>query len=125
MNFKNKKLASNPGIILSLLFIFFCLFLSVFSYQIIPDKSVNSNQMHLPIHSQKPGFIANFIIVPDKEAKKQSTLSKYFSGFEYPNNEILISEFTQIENGIEYLDFSNEKKIISFDKFPDISVLTI
>ena len=119
MNFKNKKLVSNPGIILSLLFIFFCLFLSVFSYQIIPDKSVNSNQMHLPIHSQKPGFIANFIIVPDKEAKKQSTLSKYFSGFEYPNNEILISEFTQIENGIEYLDFSNEKKIISFDKFPD------
>jgi len=30
--------------------------ISVFAYVIAPDNSQNANQMHLSIHSKKPGF---------------------------------------------------------------------
>ena len=63
--------------------------------------------MHLPIHSKEPGFKADFILVPNENSDKQSSIDKFFNGENYPNNEILISDFNQVPNGIEY---SNKNK---------------
>ena len=115
LNLKSKSL-NNLGIILSLGFIFFCFVISIFSYLIIPDKSKFSNQMHLPIHSKEPGFKADFILVPNENSDKQSSIDKFFNGENYPNNEILISDFNQVPNGIEYSDYNSEKKFIT--KYP-------
>jgi len=117
LNLKSKSL-NNLGIILSLGFIFLCFLISIFSYLIIPDKSKFSNQMHLPIHSKEPGFKADFILVPNENSDKQSSIDKFFNGENHPNNEILISDFNQVPNGIEYSDYNSEKKFISYDQFP-------
>ena len=42
--------------ILSLLYISFIFFISIFTYLIAPDSSSNSNNMNVSIHSKEPGF---------------------------------------------------------------------
>ena len=115
---KKKFINKHFGVFLSLIFIFFCFLISIFSYFIIPDDSQNSNQMHLSIHSMPPGFTANILEVPNPEETNESYLSAKFFGKKYPNKEILVKNFSFKEFGIEYEDFNKEKFIIKYDSYP-------
>ena len=71
---------NNFGVSFCLSFIFFCFLVSIFAYFIIPDDSQHSNQMHLPIHSNPPGFKAIILEIPNVNDDNQSFLSKKLFG---------------------------------------------
>ena len=51
-----QKFKKNTTGVLSFWFIVVCGFIAIFAYVLAPDNSNNANQMHLEIHSKKPGF---------------------------------------------------------------------
>ena len=71
--------------------------LSVFAYLISPDNSQNANQMHLSIHSKKPGFKVTLLSIPSSQSNEQKWLDKVFFGVKNEITEIPISEY-RIEN---------------------------
>lgn len=72
--------------------------LSVFAYLIAPDNSQNANQMHLTIHSKKPGFKVQMLTIPSKMDNQQSIFSKLFNGIKSNDTEIPIMSH-EIVNG--------------------------
>jgi len=108
------------GVLLSFFLIFLCFLISIFSYSLISDSSEYSNQMHLGIHSKSPGFKVNIISVPVKNDHNQSLLNLFFFGNKSPDQEILINEYSLVEDGIEYEEYNkiSEKKIIPYHLFP-------
>ena len=113
-----KKLRKNLGIFFSLIFILFCLIISVFAYFIIPDDSQYSNQMHLEINSMPPGFKTFIIEIPNNQKKSNNHLSEKFLGNKFPNKEIVAKKYNLSKNGIEILNYNNEKQLISYNLFP-------
>lgn len=97
----------------SLLFIIFCGFIAVFGYAIAPDNSRNANQMHVEIHSQKPGFSVLMITLPNKAKNTQSYFDKLLFGTINSDTEIPIKDFKIKDNIIEYTSYSDglEKQI--------------
>lgn len=77
--------------------------LSVFAYLISPDNSQNANQMHLSIHSKKPGFKVQMLTIPSKMENQQSYLSKWFNGVKNTESEIPIMSY----------EIDNEKLIVT------------
>ena len=118
LHFKCKKIKSFFGIYLSIFFILFCFFISIFSYFIIPDKSRYSNQMHIEIASMPPGSMFSVIEIPVNKFKT-SNLSNKFFGNENPNSEIIISDYEFNENGINIKKITGENQLISYSLFPE------
>ena len=84
--------------------------LSVFSYIFAPDDSQNANQMHLSIHSQKPGFEVTMLTIPSGIKSDQSFLSKLFFGERNSNTEIPILD-ANVEGGqLTYTEFVQDGK---------------
>lgn len=75
----------------SLCYIVICGCTAVFCYLISPDDSSNANQMHLEIHSKKPGFSTRILEIPSE--KKSGLLTKILYGNRHPNREILIDSY--------------------------------
>ncbi len=84
--FKQNKLG-----LLSFYYILFCGCVAVFCYVLSPDSSSNANQMHLEIHSKKPGFKATLLHIPTN--KKQSVFSFLMYGQLHPAIEIPITNY--------------------------------
>lgn len=105
----------------SVTYIFLVIIISIFAYNLAPDKTKNANQMHLSIHSKPPGFKTLILIIP----KKRSTYNKSINIYE----EIPISDFKILDNHIEYIDYGasmNFKKEISLSFFPkNIDIKTL
>ena len=118
LHFKCKKIKNFFGIYLSIFFILFCFFISIFSYFIIPDKSRYSNQMHIEIASMPPGSMFSVIEIPVNKFKT-SNLSNKFFGNENPNSEIIISDYEFNENGINIKKITGENQLISYSLFPE------
>ncbi|MDT0558478.1 ABC transporter permease [Ichthyenterobacterium sp. W332] len=98
--------------------------IAVFAYVISPDDSSNANQMHLSIHSQKPGFEVLMLTIPSNENTEQNFLSSLFFGKENLDTEIPISDFEVKDREMKYVLYSSdgivgEEKIISLDVFPN------
>jgi peptide/nickel transport system permease protein len=108
---------NNFGVSFCLAFIFFCFLVSIFAYFIIPDDSQYSNQMHLPIHSKPPGFKAIILEIPNVNDDNQSFLSKKLFGDKNPNKEILVNNYELYDNGIAYVNFNKENRIIKYSSF--------
>ena len=53
---------------------------SIFAYVIAPDSSQNANQMHLSIHSKKPGFKVMILSLPSENKSEQSFFDTLFFG---------------------------------------------
>ncbi len=103
------KSLNNIPYYLSLLFIFSCLFISIFSFFIIPDKTVNANSMNLNIQSMKPGFSVKILSIPSFEKRN---LKSYFFGLEKPIEQYAINDY----------HFSNDSIIFSiYNKFIDFT----
>ena len=94
--------------VFSFVFIVFVGFISVFAYVVAPDDSQYANQMHLSIHSNKPGFKVQMLIMPNTNADGQNFLDKLFFGKKTTENEIPISNHTLKENFLTYTEFASD-----------------
>lgn len=79
---------------LSFWFIVLCGLVSVFAYLLAPDNSSNANQMHLEIHSKKPGFEVLMLTIPSNQEIKQPFVHKLLYGDGNQQTEIPISNYS-------------------------------
>ncbi|WP_031426030.1 ABC transporter permease [Flavimarina sp. Hel_I_48] len=99
-----QKFKKNFWGVFSFIFIVAVGLLAVFAYVLAPDDSQNANQMHLSIHSKKPGFTVSMLRVPG-DTIEQSWLGRYFTGIKDTGTEIPISDFTLHGNSVEYTPY--------------------
>lgn len=119
-----QKFKKNFWGVFSFWFIVFVGLISIFAYVIAPDNSQHANQMHISIHSKKPGFEVTMLSIPSSQTNKQSWFDKVFFGIKNETTEIPISKY-QIEN--EYLIYSEYasdgldgiSKSLPLDRFPN------
>lgn len=100
-----QKFKKNKTGLLSFWFIVCMGFIAVFAYLIAPDNSMNANQMHLEIHSKKPGFEALILSVPQKNPSKQTFINKLISGKKNSAKEIVISSYKINAESLNYYPF--------------------
>ena len=103
-----QKFKKNFWGVFSLVFILMVGLISIFSYALAPDNSQYANQMHLAIHSKKPGFSVEMLVIPDNPNTEQSTLSKLFFGHKNVNTEIPISEYSVADNQLHYTEYAGD-----------------
>jgi peptide/nickel transport system permease protein len=102
-----QKFKKNTTGLLSFIYICICGLIAVFCYVLSPDNSSNANQMHLEIHSRKPGFQTTMLKIPTEQ--KQSVFSFLLNGQETPNIEIPISSY-RIKNDSLFITEISTKK---------------
>jgi len=110
--------------VLSFWFIVLIGLLSVFAYVVAPDNSQNANQMHLSIHSKKPGFKVLMLTMPNKSSKKQSVFNTTFFGNQISDEEIPITNYSIEGNYLNYTEYAADdleglQKSVSLEKFPN------
>ncbi|MBI9042362.1 ABC transporter permease [Lutibacter sp.] len=89
-----QKFKKNFTGVFSFWFIVLCGFIAVFAYFLAPDNSSNANQMHLEIHSKKPGFEVLMLTIPSSNEISQSIFNKLIFGNKNQQTEIPISKYT-------------------------------
>ena len=94
--------------VFSFCFIIFLAFISVFAYVLAPDDSQFANQMHLSIHSKKPGFTVDMLVVPNTLSNGQSFLNRIFFGRTNPPSEIPITNYESNTHQIKYIEYASE-----------------
>ena len=117
-----QKFKRNFWGVLSFIYIVLCGLVALFAYALAPDDTQNANQMHLSIHSKKPGFEVKMLTVPGPDPAKQSFISQLFLGEKNADTEIPINSFRLTKNEIEYVPYSEEgagelTKAIAYDDF--------
>ena len=93
--------------VISLSFIVFIAFVSIFAYLLAPDNSCNANNMNLSIHSQKPGFSVNILKEKNTKINKQSFFQILLTGVRENSNEIAVSDHYFENNYIFYNEFNS------------------
>jgi peptide/nickel transport system permease protein len=99
-------------------------FISVFAYVISPDNSPNANQMHLSIHSKKPGFKVQMMTIPSQIENRQSFFSKLFYGIKNTETEIPITAYEINNDNLVYTEYASDglegiTKTLSLNAFPN------
>lgn len=117
-----QKFKKNTTGVLSFWFILICGFIAVFAYVFAPDNSSNANQMHLEIHSKKPGFKVLMLSIPSEMPTSQNLLDKLLFGVIKQPTEIPISSYTVVENELFFESFT-EGTIESLSKTIPITKL--
>jgi len=122
-----QKFRKNFWGVLSFWFIVAVGLISVFAYVIAPDSSQNANQMHLSIHSKKPGFKVDMLTIPSKIDSEQSGFDILFFGTQSGDDEIPISNYKIEADGISYTEYASDgleglTKTISLDQFPNADI---
>jgi len=97
---------------------------SLFAYVIAPDDSQNANQMHLSIHSQRPGFKVNILHLPSEIDNEQSLFSKLLYGKKVTGIEIPISDYDITDDLLTYTEYATDglvgvTKSIDLDSYSD------
>ncbi len=104
-----QKFKKNFWGVFSFWFIVLVGLISIFAYTIAPDNSQNANQMHLSIHSKKPGFKVNILTIPnDQNSNSQSWLNKIFFGIKNPNTEIPVLDYELSDNKLTYTEYASD-----------------
>ncbi|GAA4238171.1 hypothetical protein GCM10022291_27620 [Postechiella marina] len=108
-------------------FILFVGVVSVFAYAFAPDNSQYANQMHLAIHSKKPGFKVKMLTIPSQIKTNQSSFNALFFGEKKSDTEIPISNYTINNQLLTYVEYASDglkgvSKTISLSVFPNTSV---
>ncbi|HNQ27261.1 MAG TPA: ABC transporter permease [Aquaticitalea sp.] len=98
--------------------------LSIFAYVFAPDSSQNANQMHLSIHSKKPGFEVTMLNIPSQMDNQQSWFSKVFFGTINTDTEIPIVDFKAEGDQLLYTEYASdglkgETKKMPLARFPN------
>ena len=82
--------------------------ISVFAYAFAPDNSQHANQMHLAIHSKKPGFKVQMLILPSSIENNQSFIDKLFFGKKNTETEIPISTYQITGETLFYTEYASD-----------------
>ena len=119
-----QKFKSNFWGVFSFCFIILVGVVSVFAYVLAPDDSQYANQMHLAIHSKKPGFKVNMLIMPSEISTKQNGFDKLFFGKKNADTEVPISDYTMEDGILAYKEYASDglegaEKIIKLNVLPD------
>ncbi|MBU2951228.1 ABC transporter permease [Tamlana agarivorans] len=113
--------------VFSLYFIGLVGLISVFAYVVAPDNSQHANQMHLAIHSKKPGFEVTMLTIPSQIKVKQNVFDKIFFGKKNTDTEIPISGFEVENDHLVYKEYASNgiegaEKSIKLSAFPNESL---
>lgn len=124
-----QKFKKNFWGVFSFCFLVCCALIAIFCYAIAPDNSANANQMHLSIHSQKPGFKAQILTIPSGVVSRQSAVKNLFFGKENTDTAIPISNFTLTEQGIAIEEYTEGNlpgmtKEYPLNRFPQAKINT-
>lgn len=103
-----QKFKKNFWGVFSFWFIVFIGLVSVFAYVFAPDNSQYANQMHLAIHSKRPGFKVNMLTVPSQLELKQSPLDKLFFGKKNTDTEVPITEYSINKKTLTYTEYTSD-----------------
>ena len=119
-----QKFKKNFWGVFSFCFIVLVGLVSVFAYVFAPDDSQFANQMHLSIHSKKPGFKVEMLTIPSQLETNQSWVNKVFFGKKNTDTEIPISEHSIEEGLLMYKEYASDglegvEKTISLSAFPN------
>jgi peptide/nickel transport system permease protein len=119
-----QKFKKNFWGVFSLGIIFSIGLISVFAYVIAPDNSQNANQMHLSIHSKKPGFKVQMLTIPSKIENQQTFVSKLFYGTKNTDTEVPITTFEVNEDNLLYTEYASDgleglTKSLPLNTFPN------
>ncbi|MFC5193722.1 ABC transporter permease [Bizionia hallyeonensis] len=94
--------------VFSLGFIVFVGVISIFAYVIAPDNSQYANQMHLSIHSKKPGFTVQMLTIPQETEMEDSFFSSIFFGKKIQDTEIPITSYSIQNNTVTYTEYASD-----------------
>ncbi|MDB2463144.1 ABC transporter permease [Algibacter sp.] len=119
-----QKFKKNFWGVFSFYFIILVGVVSVFAYVFAPDDSQYANQMHLAIHSEKPGFEVTMLTVPSKIKVDQSAFDKIFFGKKNTDSEVPISEYEIKGDELMYKEYATDglegaEKTIKLSAFPN------
>ena len=122
-----QKFKENFWGVFSFWFIALVGFVSVFAYVFAPDNSQYANQMHLAIHSKKPGFKVLMLTIPSQLELEQSVFDKLFFGKKNTDTEIPIAQYTINKNTLKYTEYASDdlegvQKIIQLNTFKNNDV---
>ena len=101
-----KKFKKNYSGLFSFSFIIVIGLIAVFAYVFAPDDSQNANQMHLEIHSKKPGFKVKILSIPSTDRKTEPFLKTLFFGKQNTVTEIPITDFKILPNELQVSPYS-------------------
>ena len=121
-----QKFKKNFWGVLSFSFIVLCAFIVIFAYVFAPDDTRNANQMHLSIHSKKPGFSVQMLTIPSTEKKEESSINTLFFGKENTATEIPIENYRIADNKLFITEYTDEaitgrEKEIPLSSFPTLT----
>ena len=121
-----QKFKKNFWGVFSFYFIVFVGVVSVFAYGFAPDNSQYANQMHLAIHSKKPGFKVKMLTIPSHVKSKRSGFKNLFFGKQNADAEIPISNYRITDNQLTYKEYASDglegsEKTIKLDVFPNLN----
>lgn len=104
-----QKFKKNFWGVFSFWFIVIVGLVSIFAYVVAPDNSQNANQMHLSIHSKKPGFKVEMLTMPNKiSSNQQSFIDKIFFGIKNSDTEIPISNYKLEDDNLTYTEYASD-----------------
>lgn len=103
-----QKFKKNLWGVFSFWFIVFVGIISIFAYVFAPDDSQNANQMHLSIHSKKPGFDIQMLTIPSQLENNQSFFSKLFFGTKNTDTEIPIIGYKVENDELVYTEYASD-----------------
>ncbi|MGB5942016.1 MAG: ABC transporter permease [Leeuwenhoekiella sp.] len=103
-----QRFSRNLWGVLSLTFIALCGLVAIFAYTLAPDDSRFANQMHLSIHSHKPGFTATMLNVPNQALDSQTLWDAFFFGEKNAVTAIPILDFDLSEKSVNYIPYNEE-----------------
>ncbi len=97
---------------------------ALFAYAIAPDNSRNANQMHLSIHSQRPGFKVHMLNVPSEIRQHENVFSELFFGSANADLEIPISKYSIEKDTLFYTEYASDgligiEKALNIKTFPE------
>lgn len=119
-----QKFKKNFWGVFSLCFIGFVGLVSVFAYVFAPDNSQYANQMHLPIHSKRPGYTVTMLTVPSALEMNQNVFDKLFFGRKNTDTEIPITAYHLDNETLSYTEYASDglegvEKTIALSRFPN------
>ena len=113
-----KRFTNNRSGLFSFWYIVLCAVVAVFAYLIAPDNSSNANQMHLEIHSKKPGFSVQMLTIPSDKVDDQSKVQKLLYGKKNQDSELPILGYKVLENTLEINLFTEGNTVSKVKTYP-------
>jgi peptide/nickel transport system permease protein len=122
-----QKFKNNFWGVFSFSFIIFVGLVSVFAYVFAPDNTQHANQMHLAIHSKKPGFNVMMLTIPSQIRVNQGFMDKLFFGKINTDTEVPITNYYISQDELNYKEYASDglegaEKTVKLIAFPNKSI---